>query len=118
MLGEAQLAKIDRDAKRQERDIFSAEIEKYKTEVPLIQRIIELKNELEEENRKNEQYKIGERELIKERDSAGREAMRLRAEAIEADASMKGPRWLLSICQKELDKSYDDQPADNSIMKT
>jgi hypothetical protein len=104
MLGEAQLAKIDRDAKQQERNIISAKIEKYKTEIPLIQRIKELENALEEEKREKEQYKINVRALIKERDSADGEAMRLRSEVIELDASRNATARRLSVCQNELGK--------------
>jgi hypothetical protein len=104
MLGEAQFARMDRDAKQHERDIIAAEIEKYKMEIPSIQRIKELENALEEEKRKNELYKIGERVLIKERDSADREATRSAAEVIESDASLKETRRKLSICQDELGK--------------
>jgi hypothetical protein len=114
MLGEAQLAKIDRDAKQQERDVISAEIEKYKTEIPSIQRVKELENELEEEKRKNEHYKIGERALIKERDSADREAMRLRSDVIELDAKNETLARKLSICINELDKLKRSQQINQS----
>jgi hypothetical protein len=114
MLGEAQLAKVDRDAKQQERDIIAAEIEKYKTEIPLIQRIKELENELEEEKRKNELYKIGERALIKERNCADREAMRSRSEVIESDAKNETLAWQLSICKDELDKLKRSQQINQS----
>ena len=65
LLGESQFARIDRDAKRQERDIIAAEIRKYIMEIPSIRRIKELENELIEEKKMNELLKISERVLMK-----------------------------------------------------
>jgi hypothetical protein len=104
VIGQARLAGIDRDAKRWERDTLAAAIEKYKTEIPSIQRIKELENELEEEKRKNEQHEIIERVLTKERDSAAREAAISAADVIELEASRKEIMRRLSICENELDK--------------
>jgi transcriptional regulator with XRE-family HTH domain len=114
ILAEAQFARMDRDAKQHERDIIAAEIEKYKMEIPSIQRIKELENALEEEKRKNEAYKIGERVLIKERDSADREATRSAAEVIELDASLNETKRRLSVCQNELGKLNKNQQIDQS----
>jgi chromosome segregation ATPase len=114
ILGQKQLAEEELDAKRQELDTIAAKLEKYRKEIPLIQRIIELENELEEEKRKNEHYKIGERALIKERDSADREAMRLRADVIELDAKNETLARKLSICINELDKLKRSQQINQS----
>jgi chromosome segregation ATPase len=104
IIGQVQLARIDRDAKRRERDTLTAEIEKFKAEIPSIQRIKELENELIEVKRMNEQLEISVRVLTKERDSAMREAARSEVDAIELEASQKEIARRLSICQKELDK--------------
>jgi hypothetical protein len=104
LIGQVQLAKIDRDAKHQELSVMAAKIEKYKTEVPLIQRIIELENKLEEAERWNKLHEISERSLTKERNSAGLDAMRLERDIIELDASWKEDRRKLYKCQNELAK--------------
>jgi len=80
------------------------EFEKYRKEIPSIQRIMELENELEEAKKKNELHEISERMLRKERDDAQREALRSGADVIEIDARWKDTASRLTCCLNEQDR--------------
>jgi MFS superfamily sulfate permease-like transporter len=117
ILGQTQRAREDRDSKQQELDTISAKVEKYLKEIPPVQRIIELERELEETKKRNELHKISERELAKERDIAGLEAMRLKSVVIELDAKRKELARKLSLCIKELEKLGEKSTDNKSIVK-
>ncbi|HKG87065.1 MAG TPA: hypothetical protein VKA95_01975 [Nitrososphaeraceae archaeon] len=104
ILRQTQHAREDRDAVRQKCDAFVAELEKYGKEIPSVQRIKELENELAETKETNKQYEISNRVLTKELNDARLEATRLEGEVIEADARLKDKAWRLSTCQNELSK--------------
>jgi hypothetical protein len=101
ILRQTQRAREDRDAVRQKCDAFVAELEKYRKEIPSIQRIIELGNELGKAKKMNEWHEISERALTKERDDAQREALRLSADVIEIDARLKDTESRLIFCLNE-----------------
>jgi hypothetical protein len=111
ILRSMQLAREERDAKRQELDTIAAKVERYRKEIPSIQCIIELKNMLEEERKKNKLHEISERVLGRDLNDARLEATRLEAEVIEKDARLKDAARLMSRCQNELDKlgKYTDK---------
>jgi chromosome segregation ATPase len=94
-------AREELDAKRQELDTIAHEFEKYRKEVPSIQRIMELENELEEAKKKNEGYKIIVRALRKDLYDARCEAIRSRCDLIEIDARRKDTASRLTCCLNE-----------------
>jgi chromosome segregation ATPase len=104
ILRQTQQATEDRDVIRQKRDAFVAELEKYGREIPSIQRIKELENELAEAKETIRLYEISNRVLTKELNDARLEATRLEVDAIETDATLKDKAWRLSTCQNELDE--------------
>jgi hypothetical protein len=112
ILRQVRLAREERDARRQELDEITDKLEKYRKEIPSIQRIAELEYELENEKRMNKMYESRVRVLTKERDSASREATRLAADVIELDADKKNLKRNLSICINELDK-LGEKPTTN-----
>lgn len=79
-------------------------LEKYRKEIPSIQCIKELGNELEETRRMNKLHEISERVLTKERDDAWRDVMRLNADLIESDTENKNLARQLFICRNNLYK--------------
>jgi hypothetical protein len=93
-----QLASEELDARQQKLDTIAHELEKYRKEVPSIQRIIELENELEEAKNTIELQEIIKRVLRKERNEAQREALRSRADVIEMDARWKDTASRLTCC--------------------
>jgi hypothetical protein len=101
ILRQKQQAGEELDAKQQKLDTIAHELEKYRKEIPSIQRIMELENELGEAKKKNEWHEIGERALTKERDDAQREALRLSADVIETDARLKDTESRLIFCLNE-----------------
>jgi MFS superfamily sulfate permease-like transporter len=101
ILRQTQRAREDRDAVRQKCDAFVAELEKYRKEIPSIQRIMELENELEEAKKKNELHEISERVLRKERDDAQREALRSSVDVTKIDARWKDAASRLNCCLNE-----------------
>ena len=117
ILRQKQQAREELDAKRQELDTIAAKVEKYLKEIPPVQRIIELESELEEAKKMNEQHKISKRELTKERDIAGLEAMRLKSDVRELDAKRKELARKLSLCIDELEKLGEKSTDNKSIVK-
>jgi DNA repair exonuclease SbcCD ATPase subunit len=117
ILRKKQQAREELDAKRQELDTIADKIEKYRKEIPSIQRIMELENELEEAKKTNELHEINERVLRKERDDAQREALRSSADVIELDAKRKELARQLSLCIKELEKLGEKSTDNKSIVK-
>jgi hypothetical protein len=67
---------------------IAAKLEKYLKEIPSIQCIIGLENELEEAKKMIELLENSERELTKERDDVIHKAIRLEADVIELDAEL------------------------------
>ena len=104
ILRQTQHAREDRDAVRQECDAFVAELEKYGKEIPSVQRIKQLENDLAETKETDKQYEISNRVLTKELNDARLEATRLEGEGIEIEARLKDKAWRLSMCQNELSK--------------
>jgi hypothetical protein len=117
ILRQKQQAKEELDVMQQEHHRIAHEFEKYRKEIPSIQRIIELESELAEAKKMNELHILRERELTKERDSAGLEAMRLKADVIELDAKRKELARQLSLCIKELEKLGEKSTDNKSIVK-
>jgi hypothetical protein len=101
ILRQKQQAGEELDPKQQKLDTIVHEFEKYRKEIPSIQRIIELENELGKAKKKNEWHEISERALTKERDDAQREALRLSADVIEIDARLKDTESRLIFCLNE-----------------
>jgi chromosome segregation ATPase len=104
ILRQKQQAREDHDAIRQKRDALVAEIEKYVKEIPSIQLVKELKNELAEAKEMIKRYEIIERVLTKERDDARHETMRLNTDVIELETGKENLARQLSSCMNELDK--------------
>jgi hypothetical protein len=102
ILRKTQQSREDHDAIRQRYDALVAELEKYRREIPSIQRIQELENELAEAKETIKQYESGNRVLTKELNDAGLEIMRLEADVLETEARLKDKAWQLSRCQIEL----------------
>jgi hypothetical protein len=117
ILRQNQQAREELDAKRQELDAIAHKFEKYRKEIPSIQRIMELENGLEEAKKTNELHEINERVLRKERDDAQREALRSSADVIELDAKRKELARQLSLCIKELEKLGEKSTDNKSIVK-
>jgi hypothetical protein len=117
ILRQKQRAIEERDEIRQERDTIAAKVEKYLKEIPPVQRIIELESELEEAKKMNELHRLSERELTKERDIAGLEAMRLKSDVIELNAKRKELARKLSLCIEELEKLGGKSTDNKSIVK-
>src|ERR687897_986455 len=86
ILRQKQQEREELDAKRQELDTIAHEFEKYRKEIPSIQRIMELENELAEEKEMNGGHEIIERGLRKELYDARCEAIRSRRDVVEIDA--------------------------------
>jgi hypothetical protein len=117
ILRQKQQAREELDAKRQELDTIAHEFEKYRKEIPSIQRIMELENELAEAKKMNELHRLSERELTKERDIARLEAMRLNSDVIELNAKRKELARKLSLCIEELEKLGEKSTDNKSIVK-
>jgi hypothetical protein len=94
-------------ARRKELHEIADKIEKYRKEIPSIQRIAELEYELENEKRMNKIYESNMRVLTKESESASCEATRLAAQVIELKADNQTLEWELSLCVNKLDKLND-----------
>jgi hypothetical protein len=116
ILRQKQRAIEERDEIRQELDTIAAKVEKYLKDRPPVQRIIELESELEETKKINELHKISKRELTKERDIVGLEAMRSKADVIELDAKRKELSRKLSLCIEELEKLGEKSTDNKSIV--
>jgi hypothetical protein len=101
-----QQAREELDTKQQKLDTIAHEFDKYRKDVPSIQRIVELENELEEVKKLNEWHEISERELRKERDDAQREALRSRADVIELDTRWKDTASRLTSFLNEHKEEY------------
>src|SRR5829696_4566236 len=101
ILRQKKQAREELDAKLQKLDTIAHEFEKYRKEIPSIQRIMELENELEEAKKKNELHEISERVLRKERDDAQREALRSSADEIEINERWKDTASRLICCLNE-----------------
>jgi hypothetical protein len=114
ILRQAQIAREARDARRQELDELADKNEKYRKEIPSIQRICKLEYELENEKRMNKMNEIRVTVLTKERDSAEREAARLAADVIELEADKKNLEWEMSLCVNKLDKLNDKATTNQS----
>ena len=103
ILRQKQEAREERDAKLQELDTIAHKFDIYRKEIPSIQRIMELENELAEEKEINRQSKISERELRKELYVATCEAIRSRCDVIEIDARLKDTASRLTCCLNKSD---------------
>jgi hypothetical protein len=101
ILRKKQQAREELDAKRQELDTIADKIEKYRKEIPSIQRIMELENELAEEKENNRKYERSGRVLRKELYDARCEAIRSRCDFIETDARWKDTASRLICCLNE-----------------
>jgi len=101
ILRQKQQAREELDAKLQKLDTIAHEFEKYRKEIPSIQRIMELENELKEAKKMNEWHEISERVLRKERDDAQREALRSSVDVTEIDARWKDTASRLNCCLNE-----------------
>ena len=104
ILRKKQQAQEECDAIRQEHDIIVAELEKYRKEIPLIERIKQLEAESDEAKKLNEHYETYIMGLKKELNDARREAARFDADGIEIDARWKDTASRLSLCRAERDK--------------
>ena len=89
---------------RQARDAIIAELEKYGKEIPLIERIKQLEEELDQEKKLNEYYKKGIIGLERELNDARLEAARLDGDRIEIDARWKDTAKRLSLHLDKLEK--------------
>jgi hypothetical protein len=101
ILRQKQQAGEELDAKQQKLDTIVHEFEKYRKEIPSIQRIMELENELGKAKKMNEWHEISERVLRKERDDAQREALRSSVDVTEIDARWKDTASRLNCCLNE-----------------
>ena len=101
ILRQKQQAREELEAKQQELDTIAHEFEKYRKEIPSIQRIMELENELAEEREINRNYERSERVLRKELYDARCEAIRSRCDLIEIDARRKDTASRLTCCLNE-----------------
>ena len=101
ILRQKQQAREELDAKRRELDTIARNFEKYREEIPSIQRIMELENELAEEKEINRGHEIIEKGLRKDLYDARCEAIRSRCEFIETDARRKDTASRLTCCLNE-----------------
>jgi hypothetical protein len=101
ILRQKQQAREELEAKQQELDTIAHEFEKYRKEIPSIQRTMELANELEEAKKKNEGYKIIVRALRKDLYDARCEAIRSRCDLIETEARQRDTASRLTCCLNE-----------------
>ena len=89
------------DAMQQELDRIAHEFEKYRKEIPSIQRNIELENELAEEKEINRGHEIIEKGLRKDLYDARCEAIRVTVSLRESDARYKDTASRLICCLNE-----------------
>jgi hypothetical protein len=101
ILRQKQQAREELEAKQQELDTIARRFEKYRKEIPSIQRIMELDDELAEEKKKNEGYKIIVRALRKDLYDARCEAIRSRCDLIETEARRRDTASRLTCCLNE-----------------
>ena len=101
ILRQKQQAREDRDLKQQELDTIAHRFEKYRKEIPSIQRIMELENELAEEKEINRKYERSERVLRKDLYHARCEAIRSRCDLIETEARRRDTASRLTCCLNE-----------------
>jgi hypothetical protein len=101
ILRQKQQAREELEAKQQELDTIAHEFEKYRKEIPSIQRTMEFANELEEAKKKNEGYKIIVRALRKDLYDARCEAIRSRCDLIETEARQRDTASRLTCCLNE-----------------
>ena len=89
------------DVMQQELDRIAHEFDKYRNEIPLIQRIMELENELAEVKEINRGHEIIEKGLRKDLYDARCEAIRVTVSLRETDARYKDTASRLTCCLKE-----------------
>ena len=89
------------DAKQQELDTIAHKFEKYRKEIPSIQRIMELENKLAEEKEMNRHHEIIERGLRKDVYDANCEAIRVTVNLRDTDARYKDTASRLTCCLNE-----------------
>lgn len=114
ILRQKQQAREELDSKQQELDTIAHKFDKYRKEIPSIQRIMELENKLAEAKEMNEWHEISKRVLRKERDDAQREALRSRANVIEIDARWKDTASRLICCLNEQNSLKENIENSNS----